>query len=444
MQTSDRLLAFGAAALVALAACGGSDGGTLTEAGPDSIAANADDLDLGLDPTPPTAAAGSTTTHVPSSAADLPTGPPPGATVDATDSASVGPLPEPSLQLLEVGQFDRPTGMATRPLDSRLFVLEQAGRVLAVDDLSEAVVLDITDRVTSGGEQGLLGLAFHPATDLAYVHFSGDDGQTVIAEFAVDPFTAEFDADSYREVLTVDQPFSNHNGGQLAFGDDQLLYIGLGDGGSADDPLRAALDLSTPLGKILRIDPQVSGDEPFTVPPGNPFVDVDGADPTIWSYGLRNPWRFAFDEQTGDLWIADVGQNEIEEVNLATADGAPTGGRGVSFGWSAFEGDQPFNADQDPDGHLDPRFTYRHEGGRCSISGGALYRGDLVSNLDGWYLYGDYCSGELFAFDPTSPTDAPRTIDIGSLPEVVAIASGPDEQLFAISNAGTLVRIDSV
>ena len=439
----NRILGVGAAALLTLAACGGSSDDTSTDAGPDSIAADAADLDLGLDPTPPTAPSGPTTTLVPSSAADLPTGPPPGATVDAPDSTAVGPLPEPSLQLLEVGQFERATGMATRPFDSRLFVLEQAGRVIAVDDLSEEVVLDISDRVTAGGEQGLLGLAFHPAADLAYVHFSGDDGQTVIAEFVIDPFTAEFDDDSYREVLTVAQPFGNHNGGQLAFGDDELLYIGLGDGGSADDPLRAGLDLTTALGKILRIDPLASGDEPFTVPPGNPFVDVDGADPTIWSYGLRNPWRFAFDAQTGDLWIADVGQNEIEEVNLATAGDAPTGGRGVSFGWSAFEGDETFNPDQDPDGHLGPRLTYRHEGGRCSISGGALYRGQLVTDLDGWYVYGDYCSGELFAFDPTSATDAPRTIAVGSLPEVVAIASGPDEQLFAISNAGTLVRIDA-
>ncbi len=420
-----------------IAACGGSSDGDDTN-GAESGISDTLDLDLGLDPTPPTAPSGPTTTIMPSPNADLPTAP-----SDDDEPPSTGPLPEPTLVLTEAGTFEQPTGVAVRPLDSRLFVHEQAGRILAVDDLSETEVLDITERVTAGGEQGLLGLAFHPNADLAYVHFSGADGETVIAEFAIDPVTAQFDTDSFRELLTVEQPFPNHNGGQLAFGPDDLLYIGLGDGGSADDPLRASLDLSTPLGKILRIEPRASGDEPFTVPPDNPFVGVDGADETIWSYGLRNPWRFSFDGQTGDLWVADVGQNDIEEVNAALAGDAPTGGRGVSFGWSAFEGDERFNDDQDPDGHVGPRFTYRHENGRCSVSGGALYRGSLITDLDGWYVFGDYCSGEILAFDPTSTSASPRAIEVGVLPELVAVGSGPDEQLFAISNAGALVRIDS-
>ncbi|MEM9514670.1 MAG: PQQ-dependent sugar dehydrogenase [Actinomycetota bacterium] len=432
-----------------VAACGGSStnddtaGDTANDTADDTADDNGIstsdslDLDLGLDPTTPTAPPGPTTTIVPSPNADLPTAP------DDEQPPATGPLPEPTLALTEAGTFDRPTAIAVRPLDSRLFVLEQAGRVIAVDDLSDEVVLDITERVTAGGEQGLLGLAFHPNADMAYVHFSGDDGQTVIAEFAVDPVTAQFDVESFREVLTVEQPFPNHNGGQLAFGPDDLLYIGLGDGGAADDPLRASLDLSTPLGKILRIEPQAAGDAPFTVPADNPFVDVEGADPTVWSYGLRNPWRFSFDERTGDLWIADVGQNEIEEVNAAAAGDAPTGGRGVSFGWSAFEGDERFNDDQDGDGHVGPLFTYRHENGRCSVSGGALYRGSLITDLDGWYVFGDYCSGEILGFAPDSDGSA-RVIDIGVVPEVVAVANGPDEQLFVLSNAGALVRIDSV
>ncbi|MEO1057086.1 MAG: PQQ-dependent sugar dehydrogenase, partial [Actinomycetota bacterium] len=293
-----------------IAACGGSNNDDAASNGGDDTSDTLD-LDLGLDPTPPTAPSGPTTTILPSPNADLPTGP-----SDDEDPPTTGPLPEPSLALTEAGVFDRPIGIAARPLDQRVFVLEQAGRVIAVDDLSDEVVLDITERVTSGGEQGLLGLAFHPNADLAYVHFSGDDGETVIAEFAVDPVSAQFDTDSFREVLTVEQPFPNHNGGQLAFGSDDLLYIALGDGGSADDPLRASLDLSTPLGKILRIEPQEAGDDPFTVPADNPFVDVNGADPTIWSYGLRNPWRFSFDQRTGDLWIADVGQNHWEEIDF--------------------------------------------------------------------------------------------------------------------------------
>ena len=247
--------------------------------------------------------------------------------------------------------------------------------MVAVTDLSSDVVLDISDLTDANGEQGLLGLAFHPTADLAYVDYTSNSGNTVVAEFAVDPITGVFDASSRREVLTVAQPYSNHNGGQLAFGPDQLLYIGLGDGGSGGDPGRRALDLGSRLGKILRIDPVAGGGEPFTVPADNPFVATAGADPTIWAYGLRNPWRFSFDGPTGDLWIADVGQNDWEEINRAVAaENRLDAGRGANFGWSAIEGFEPFNADQPSDGALDPLFVYDHRDGRCSVSGGAVAR----------------------------------------------------------------------
>ena len=156
------------------------------------------------------------------------------------------------------------------------------------------------------------------------------------------------------------------------------------------------------LGKILRIDPASAGAEPFTVPADNPFVGADGADPTIWSYGLRNPWRFSFDPATGDLWIADVGQNEFEEIDHVAATGGVDAGKGSNFGWSAFEGDAPFNADQTADGAVAPVYVYSHDAGGCSVSGGAVARADAVGGLAGWYVFGDYCTGEILALDPAS------------------------------------------
>jgi glucose/arabinose dehydrogenase len=363
----------------------------------------------------------------------------PATTTPATNAA--GPLPVPTIQLFEVGRFDQPVDIAERPFDLRVFVVEQPGRVIAFDDLSIDVVLDISDLTEARGEQGLLGLAFHPERDLAYVNFTDNNGDTVVAEFAFDEETAVFDRDSYREVLTVDQPYRNHNGGELVFGPDGLLYIGLGDGGSGGDPDRVALDLSTPLGKILRIDPVGTGGDPYGVPDDNPFVEVDGADPTIWSVGLRNPWRFSFDPVTGDLWIADVGQNQFEEINRAPGQEGLDAGRGLSFGWSAFEGFERFNEDQPADGHIAPVYVYPHEQGRCSVSGGTLYRGETIADLAGWFVFGDYCTGEIWGLDPTSSVDAPRVVELGRLDTLVAITQGPERELYAISNAGAIARL---
>ncbi len=363
------------------------------------------------------------------------------ATVSPTTDAPAA-LPVPAVSLFEIGSFDQPVQVTNRPGDSVLYVVEQPGRVVAVTDLSSDVVLDISDLTNADGEQGLLGLAFHPTADLAYVDYTTTSGNTVVAEFAVDPTTGGFDPSSRREVLTVDQPYSNHNGGQLAFGPDQLLYIGLGDGGSGGDPQRNALDLGSRLGKILRIDPVANGDQPFTVPVDNPFVDTAGADPTIWAYGLRNPWRFSFDAPTGDLWIADVGQGDWEEVNRARAAAdRMDAGRGANFGWSAIEGFEPFNNDQPSDGALDPLFVYDHNDGRCSVSGGAVARGDSVPDLQGWYVFGDYCTGQIWALDPTVPASQPRVVEIARLGGLAAIAQGPDRDLYAVSNAGTVARL---
>jgi glucose/arabinose dehydrogenase len=358
-----------------------------------------------------------------------------------TTTDAAGPLTEPDVALFEVGSFEQPVDVAFRPAGGEIHVVEQAGRIVAVTDLSVDVVLDITDLTEARGEQGLLGLAFHPTADLAYVNFTDNDGNTVVAELAIDPTTTRFDRDSLREVLTVEQPYTNHNGGQLAFGPDQLLYIGVGDGGSGGDPERYALDLTSRLGKILRIDPVEAGGEPFTVPSDNPFVDTPGADPTIWASGLRNPWRFSFDAPTGDLWIGDVGQNEFEEINRSAATDRRDAARGVNFGWSAFEGFERFNDDQPVDDAVPPLYVYPHGDGRCSVTGGTVARGDVVPDLAGWYLFGDYCSGEIRALDTTAPPAEPRVVEIAELPAVVAITEAPDGELYAVSGGGTVVRL---
>ena len=355
-----------------------------------------------------------------------------------------GPLPEPVIELVEIGRFERPLEVTHRPGDDRVFVVEQAGLVHAVDenDGSSEIVLDFVSEVGSGAsEQGLLGLAFHPTEDLAYVDYTDSDGDTTLVELAVDPETAAFDPGSRRMVLTVDQPFRNHNGGELAFGPDDLLYLGLGDGGAADDSLRTALDLASPLGKILRLDPRPDGGAGFTVPADNPFVGIPDALPTIWSLGLRNPWKFSFDAETGDLWIADVGQNRIEEIDAAPAVDGRDAGRGVNFGWSAFEGADRFNDDQPAEGATPPLITYTHEEGRCSISGGAVGRGTRAGDLAGWYVFGDYCSGTVWGYDTTTLGNTPNVVELTEVPELAAVAEGPGGALYAVSQAGPVYRL---
>ncbi len=290
----------------------------------------------------------------------------------------------------------------------RLFVVEQGGRIRIVRDgrLLPEPFLDISDRVRAGGEQGLLGLAFHPGYGAAenrfYVNYTDRSGDTVVAEYrsSADPDRA--DPASERILLRIDQPFPNHNGGMLAFGPDGRLFIGTGDGGSAGDPLDAGQRLDTLLGKLLRIDPEPSPSGPYGVPSDNPFVGRAGARGEIWAYGLRNPWRFSFDRTTGQLWIADVGQDRYEEV-----DRAPDGlGRGANYGWARMEGRHCYPSG---DGCARPGFVlplaeYDHRLG-CSITGGFVYRGAAFPTLAGVYLFGDYCSGRLWGVASGGPDE---------------------------------------
>ena len=287
--------------------------------------------------------------------------------------------------------------------DDRLFVGEQRGTVRVVRDgaVLEQPFLDITDRVRGGGERGLLGLAFpedFAASGRFYVYYTDLNGDSVLSRFTAAGDVA--DPASEQVLLTQVQPYSNHNGGQLAFGPDGYLYLGLGDGGSGGDPQGNGQRLDTVLGKLLRLD--VSG-EGAVAPPDNPFVDREGARPEIWAYGLRNPWRFSFDRETGDLYIADVGQNRFEEVNLQPAGSAG----GENHGWNVMEGAECFQPRTgcDAEGLVMPILTYPH-GGRwgSSISGGYLYRGSAVPELRGAYVFGDFVSGRVWRADRTGGT----------------------------------------
>jgi len=258
-------------------------------------------------------------------------------------------------------------------------------------------VLDMQSFTTAEGERGLLGLAFRERNNswTAFVNYTNTDGNTTIAAFPVrDDGTFDATLPSGIEILIVEQPYANHNGGGIAVGPDNMVYIGLGDGGSGGDPQRYALDTSSLLGKMLRINPRDNGG--YDIPSDNPYVATTGARGEIWSIGLRNPWRYSFDTQ-GNLWIADVGQGELEEINVAPANGAIPGGRGVSFGWSAYEGSKRFNQDVTSLGALMPVHVYPHIDGACSVSGGALGTNTATPSRAGWFFFGDYCTGKVTA-----------------------------------------------
>ena len=328
--------------------------------------------------------------------------------------------------------------------DSRLFIVEKGGtiRIVKEGSLLPAPFLDISAQVSTGGEQGLLGLAFHPqyaANGRFVVHYTDLAGDTQVSEFRVSPDPDLADAASEVSILAEDQPFPNHNGGQVLFGPDGYLYIMLGDGGSANDPDGRGQSLADLLGSILRVEPLEGGG--YAVPPDNPFVSTAGARPEIWSYGLRNPWRVAFDSATGDLYIADVGQQEWEEVNVSpSADGA---GRGRNFGWRIMEGPACVGIHPCDQGSLElPVLSYNHSDG-CSITGGLVYRGAAIPALQGHYFYSDFCSGWVrsFRLENGSAVDQfqwPTLAPGGNVPSFGRDASG---ELYVMSTGGVVFKI---
>ncbi|MGE3621710.1 MAG: sorbosone dehydrogenase family protein [Acidimicrobiia bacterium] len=382
-------------------------------------------------------------------------------TTPATTPATTAPaqttptIPPPDLAanalgLEAVGQFAEPVAFTSRPGQADLYVAERAGRIRRVTvtetngrrryQAARTPFLDVTGDVRSDGdEQGLLGLAFSSDGRKLYVHLTArPDGRTRILEYEVGETV---DTRSRRVLLEVEQPAPNHNGGQLALGPDGYLYVGLGDGGGADDPDGNGQDTSVLLGKILRIDPEGGtgeGPDAYAIPAGNPFA-AGGGRPEIWAYGLRNPWRFSFDPANGDLWIGDVGQNAWEEVDRLPATGGTGAGRGANLGWDLVEGSHPAEGDGPP-GAVLPIHEYGHDEG-CSVTGGFVYRGTEIPALAGTYLFADFCRPGIRGLAvQDGAVVAVHTWDL-DVEQVTSFGRGDDGELYVLSRSGSVSRL---
>lgn len=365
----------------------------------------------------------SAVTETPNAGAD--TSPDTESTVDEAASADqpffAGTLGEPA------NGFEAPVDLAVRPGNPPLsYVVEQGGTIrrMEPDGGPGPVVADLGESTRADGEQGLLGLAFDAEGTVAYANYTDRRGDTVVEAFDVDD-TGTFDMASRRTVYTLSQPYANHNGGELLLSPDGgSLLIFTGDGGSANDPERLALDPESQLGKIVRLD----------------LASADAA-PQVMAVGLRNPWRASYDATTGDLWVADVGQNLWEEINVVPFDQVD----GASFGWSALEGTAPFNDDQVARhaAHvaIDPIYTYPHENDECSISGGFVYRGDEIPHAGTWYLFTDFCSGLVRALCVDGAKSVCGVIELGTVPSPVGILPDESGRPWVLSLDGRLVPI---
>lgn len=343
-----------------------------------------------------------------------PDAPPPDAPPPDAPVADCTPTPGTDLVLDPIATgLSQPLFVTAPPDDPRLFIVERSGVIKVVENgvLLTTPFLDLSDQVEDQeSEQGLLGLAFHPQyaqNGRFFVDYiaprptPGDDDFTVVAEYKVSPGDGNVADPTEKSLLTVNQPRINHNGGMLAFGPDGLLYIGLGDSGGGNDPDDDAENTTTLRGAILRID--IDNGDPYGIPASNPFAgSANGPTdprPEIWAFGLRNPWRFSFDRQTGDLYIADVGQRALEEIDVQPAD-APGG---QNYGWDIFEADSCVEPDAvngcSTTGLTMPVAQYDHNGGRCSVTGGYVYRGTCLPDIQGTYFYADLCSDQVFAFE---------------------------------------------
>ena len=376
-------------------------------------------------------------------------------------AALAGPTPLTTVRV--ASGFSQPTYVTHAPGDfERLFVLEQAGRIRIIKNgaLLATPFLDIDPIVgSSGNEQGLLGLAFHPDyqnNGLFYVNYTNNGGHTIIRRYSVsaDPDIADDTSDI--RITRIDQPFPNHNGGWIDFGPDGYLYVALGDGGSACDPGQRAQDITDQLlGKLLRID--VDGDdfpaddgENYAIPPDNPFVGITGDD-EIWAYGLRNPWRCSFDRLTGDLWIGDVGQGQREEIDFEAA-GSPGGG---NYGWDCKEGTacstvsgcSPSGCACADGSLIDPIHEYTHGGGNCSLSGGYVYRGCAIPDLEGHYFFGDFCTAIIWSltYDGVSVSVTNRTTELDppdfAINQITSFGEDAFGEVYIVDRGGEIFKI---
>jgi glucose/arabinose dehydrogenase len=369
------------------------------------------------------------------------------ATAASESSASAGgatrhaAVAQPTIRLEQVGgRFTSPVYLTSPPGDPRLFVVEQAGRIRVVKDGAtlDRPFLDISSRVRSGGEQGLLSMAFHPDyshNGYFFVNFTDREGDTRVERFKVSRDADVADAQSSKLVLSVDQPYGNHNGGLVMFGPDGMLYIGMGDGGSGGDPHGNGQNKHVLLGKLLRLD--VSKGDPYAIPAGNPYADGSDGKPEIWAIGLRNPWRFAFDPSTKLLFIADVGQDKYEEVDVVSASRP-----GVNYGWNIMEADHCYSRDNcDRSGLEAPKTSYGHAGGACSVTGGFVYRGRRIPAIAGQYFYSDYCAGWLRSFrvENGAAVDS-RDWKMDSIGHVVSFGEDASREMYIVAEGGRVFR----
>ncbi len=326
-----------------------------------------------------------------------------------------------------------PLMLQARPGTDELWIAERAGRVVARTAAgAERTVLDISATVSTNGERGLLGIAFHPDGSTLFTSTTDNGGSSVIDAFAI--VGDGVDVTSRQELLRVAQPASNHNGGDLQWGPDGYLWWSLGDGGGADDQFDNGQDPRSLLGSLVRID--VDGGDPYVIPPDNPFASGDGGAPELWALGLRNPFRFSFDGLTGDLWIADVGQGAVEEIDLV-----PAGtGAGSNFGWPVFEGSRPFRGGSLPD-HVGPVFEELHADGSCSITGGVVYRGSAIPELYGAYLYSDLCRNTVRAI-LVEDGAVTQTADLGvSVDTPVGFGRDHDGEVYVLDLGGDVATL---
>jgi glucose/arabinose dehydrogenase len=360
-------------------------------------------------------------------------------------------LPAPAQAAITIGFTTVASGLS-RPValtnagdgSGRLFVVEQAGRIRVITKsgaLRATPFLDIRGRVSCCGERGMLGLAFHPSYETNrrfYVAYTDSDGALVVGEYRRTSTDRNRASTTERRIIRIPHPgHANHNGGQLAFGPDGYLYIGTGDGGGSGDPDGSAQDLSSLLGKVLRIKPNVAGSTPAYTTAGNPFVGTAGRD-EIWSYGLRNPWRFSFDRSTGSLWIGDVGQNKYEEIDRALRSAG--GGRGVNFGWNMYEARSCFNGPCSPSGKQFPIAYYAHGAKGCSVIGGYVYRGSRWPSLVGKYLFGDYCSGKIWYVNAGGAATQDERLLVDTSMMISAFGEGQNGALYVLDYGNGRVR----
>jgi glucose/arabinose dehydrogenase len=351
---------------------------------------------------------------------------------------------------LRASGLSKPVYMTSaRDGTGRMFIVEQTGKIkiLKSGHVLATPFLNLTGKVSGGSEQGLLGLAFHPSFKTnrkLYVNFTNLDGDTVIREYKASRSNANVvDTSTGRLIMKIDQPYANHNGGMLAFGPDGYLYIGLGDGGGGGDPGNRAQSTDTLLGKLLRIGVNsTTGSLHYRIIGTNPYVGVAGRD-EIWQLGLRNPWRYSFDRSTGDLWIGDVGQNTWEEIDHAprTASGA---GRGVNWGWHVMEGTHCFSPSTgcSTSGKQLPLLEYDHAGGRCSVTGGYVYRGTAIPLLRGGYVFADFCSGEIWVVPATATPPATKVLLLDTNLQISSFGENGANELVVTDLGGRVYRID--